>query len=435
MKKHTLVLVLLLTMVCCQPKMGGHQQKWDAAFRPESIALETDKIFNKLVEIRRRFHKLPELAGKEKQTQAFIKQYLLDLGLQVKTDLYGHAVVGILTGEKKGRNIAWRAEMDALPNDFPDDVDFKSNVKGVQHGCGHDVHMAIALGIAEVLAKHKKSLQGTVYFIFQPEEETFVGAKKMLESGLLSKIKPDEMYGLHVTALPAGQIMVKSNEMFAYQKRIQIKLKDALTDEQATELTKKIYNRLSRVQSGSKPWELQNILDPNIGLMNPNTTFKDYLIMDKEFTLYRKNGELFLEAYLYETTAANLKNIIPATKQLIEANNYKNQLLSISFIQENPTIDNDKNLTEIAIKTLDNIYGKGFVVPDYGQVPFFNDDFAYFQQKIPGVYFFLGGSNVEKGIIAMNHSPNFKVDEACIRTGVNSFASLMLKRCGATSGE
>jgi hypothetical protein len=208
-----------------------------------------------------------------------------------------------------------------------------------------------------------------------------------------------------------------------------------LSDEQATELTKKIYNHLSRAKTGGKPWELQNILDPNIGLMNPNTIFKDYLIMDEQFTIYRENGELFLEAYLYETNSANLKNIIPEIRQLIDVNNYKNQLLSISFIQQNPTIDNDIKLSEIAVKTLDNIYGKGFVVPDYGQIPFFNDDFAYFQQKIPGVYFFLGGSNPEKGIIAMNHAPNFKVDEACIRTGVNSFASLILKRCGATLGE
>ena len=394
----------------------------------ESIKLETDKIFDKLIEVRRGFHENPELAGKEKQTQETIKKYLLDLGLQIETDIYGYGIVGILKGAWKGKNIVWRADMDALPNDFPDEVTFKSKVKGVQHGCGHDIHMAIALGIAEVLSKNKESLEGTIYFIFQPEEETFIGAKSMIEGGLFSKIKPDEIYGLHVTALPVGQIAVKSNEIFAYQRRISIKLKNELTNEQAKKLTKNIYILLSRAIVGSKPWEIQNMVDPKIGITNPNTIFKDYLIVDENFTMYDKNEELFLEAYLYETNSSNLKNIILKVREVIEANGYKEKILSISFIQENPTVINDEKLTNLAVKTLDNIYGKGFVASDYGQIPFFNDDFAYFQKKIPGVYFLLGGSNFEKGIIAMNHAPNFKVDEECIRIGVKSFSSLILER-------
>lgn len=426
MNRQFVLSFLFIILVSCQQKLVISQQKKSKT--QESIKLETDKIFDKLVEVRRNFHENPELSGKEKQTQEIIKQYLLGLGLQVKTDIYGYSVVGILKGAKKGKKIAWRAEMDALPNDFPDKVDFKSKVKGVQHGCGHDIHMAIALGIAEVLAKNKESLNGTVYFIFQPEEETFTGAKSMIENSLLSKINLDEIYGLHVTALPVGQIMVKPNEMFAYQKRIRIKLKNVLTNENANELTKKIHSLLSRAKTDSKPWEIQNIGDPKIGLMNLNTIFKDYLIMDDNFTSYSENNELFIEANLYETNSSNVKEIIPKIKQVIEASNYKDQLLSVSFVQENPTVINDKKLTGIAVKTLDNIYGKGFVVTDYGQVPFFNDDFTYFQQKIPGVYFFLGGSNIEKGIIAMNHAPNFKVDEECIRTGVKSFSSLILQR-------
>lgn len=394
----------------------------------ESIKLETDKIFDKLVEVRRGFYENPELAGKERQTKETIKKYLLDLGLQIETDIYGYGIVGILKGAKKGRHIVWRADMDALPNDFPDEVTFKSKVKGVQHGCGHDIHMAIALGIAEVLSKNKESLEGTVYFIFQPEEETFIGAKSMIEGGLFSKIKPDEIYGLHVTALPVGQIVVKSNEIFAYQRRISIKLKNELTNEQAKKLTKNIYSLLSRAIAGSKPWEIQNMVDPKIGITNPNTIFKDYLIVDENFTIYDKNGELFLEAYLYETDSSNLKNIILKVREVIEANGYKEKILSISFIQENPTVINDEKLTNLAVKTLDNIYGKGFVVSGHGQIPFFNDDFAYFQKKIPGVYFLLGGSNFDKGIIAMNHAPNFKVDEECIRIGVKSFSSLILER-------
>ena len=428
MKRQFALSSLFIIFFSCQQNNLYSQKKASENLTHESIKLETDKIFDKLVEVRRHFHENPELAGKEKQTQEFIKQYLLGLGIEVKTDIYGYGVVGILKGAKKCKKIAWRAEMDALPNDFPDNVDFKSKVKGVQHGCGHDIHLAIALGIADVLAKNKQSLTGTVYFIFQPEEETFIGAKNMLDNNLLSKIKPDEIYGLHVTALPVGQIMVKPNEIFAYQKRIRLKFKNELSIEKVNELEKKIRNTLSRSKTDSKPWEIQNIVDPKIGLINPNTIFKDYLIIDENFTNYSENNELFLEANLYETNSTNLNEIIPKIKQVIETSNFKDKLLSVTFVQENPTVNNDKKLTGIAIKTLDGIYGKGFVVIDYGQVPFFNDDFAFFQQKIPGVYFLLGGSNFEKGIIAMNHSPNFEVDEECIRIGVESFSSLIKER-------
>lgn len=425
MKTKILLYILLTILALCQKAFC--QQKQSGGIH-ESIKIETDNIFSKLVDIRRDLHENPELAGNEIRTQQKIKQYLLDLGLEVETNLYGHGVVGILKGGKKGKNIIWRADMDALPNDFADNVDFKSKIKGVQHGCGHDVHMAIALGIADVLSKNKKDLKGNIYFIFQPEEETFIGAKGMLNNGLISKIHPDEIYGLHVTALPSGQIMVKPNEMFAYQKRIQIKFKEELTKEQTKELSKSIHEALSRFAAGTKPWEIQGMIDPKIGLSNPNTIFKDYFIMDEKFSIRSKNNELIWEAYMYETNVSNVKNIIPKVKQVIESANLNNQLLSISFVQENPTVLNDKKLTESVVKTLDKVYGKGFVVTDYGQVPYFNDDFAYFQQKIPGVYFFLGSSNFEKGIIAMNHAPNFAVDEESIRTGVRSFSSLIFEK-------
>ena len=407
MKIQLLLFLLLITL-------SGYSQNKKEALTRELVSAETDRIYDKLVKIRRDIYANPELAGNEKRTQEIIKKYLLDLGIEVKTDTYGHSIIGILNREKKGKKIAWRAEMDALPNG--------------QHGCGHDVHMAIGLGIAEILAKNKESINGTVYFIFQPEEETFVGAKKMIEQGLFSIINPDEIYSLHVTALPVGQIMVKPNEMFAYQKRIRIKLKNELSKEEVKGLTRKMYSSLSRSQLNSKPSEIQHMSDPKIGLMNPNTIFKDYMIVDDKFNIYSEKDELFLETYLYETNQSNLQKIIPKIEQLIGEERYKDKLLSISFIQENPTVVNDEKLTKSAIKTLNGIYGSNLVVPDYGQAPYFNDDFAYFQQKVPGVYFFLGGSNIEKGIVAMNHTPNFNVDEESIKIGVRSFSSLIMER-------
>jgi metal-dependent amidase/aminoacylase/carboxypeptidase family protein len=428
MKKAFALSVLFMTLVACQQKIVSSQQKEKGTLSHEAIKLETDKIFDKLVKIRRNFHANPELAGSENNTQKALKQYLLALGLEVKTDIYGYGIVGILKGAKKGKSIAWRADMDALPNDFPDNFDFKSTTKGVQHGCGHDVHMAIALGIAEVLAKNKETLEGTVYFIFQPEEESFKGGKGMVDNNLFSKINPSEIYGLHITPFPVGQIMVKANEMYAYQKGIRIQFKNNVTKENLTELYQKIRSTLTRTNNNSKPWEIQQALDPNDGLANANTIFKDYFLMDEHFVNYSKNDALFLEADVYETDKDKLINIIPAIKKVIESQGLSAQLISVTFFKENPTINNNPKLTNIAINTLDKIYGRGAITVDYGQIPFSNDDFSYFQQRVPGVYFFLGGSNFEKGMIAMIHAPNFQVDEACIKIGVKSFSSLIVER-------
>ncbi len=394
----------------------------------QEIEKQANEISNNLIKMRRDFHEYPELAGNEKRTSKVIAEYLTNLGLEVKTGVAGYGVVGILKGGTEGKNIAWRADMDALPNDFPDKVSYASKNKGIQHGCGHDVHMAIGLGIAEVLSKIKESIHGTVYFIFQAEEETFVGAKNMVNSNLFSEMNIDEIYALHVTALPVGQIMVKPNELFAYQKRIQIKFNDALSKEDAEVLYNQIRNETLRKKDATSPWQIPKAFDPMVGLSNPNTIFKDYLFMEENFVIEEDNKQLTIKAYAYETNKSNSPDILPEIEQIIRKSEYKDKLISTSFIQENPTVLNHKSLTKHAMNTLTDIYGSNAVVMSYGQIPYFNDDFIYFQQKIPGVYFLLGGSNPEKGINTMNHAPNFKVDEDCISVGVKSFSSLILER-------
>ncbi len=165
-----------------------------------SIQARTDVIFDSLVEIRRDFHEYPEVSEKEEMTSKKIEDYLLSLGLEVKTNIGGYGVVGILKGAKEGKRVAWRADIDAISTDFPDVVDFESKIEGVRHICGHDVHTIIGLGIANVLASLKENLEGTVYFVFQPAEEINKGAKRMVANGLFELINPDEIYGLaHVS--------------------------------------------------------------------------------------------------------------------------------------------------------------------------------------------------------------------------------------------
>ena len=394
----------------------------------QRIEQDTNEIFDSLVKIRRDFHQHPELAGNEKKTSKIIEEYLLNLGLEVKTNVAGYGVLGILNGGKEGKNIAWRADMDAISNNFLEKVTYKSKNKGRQHGCGHDVHMAIGLGIAKVLSKNKESIKGKIYFIFQPEEETFTGAKNMVNSRFFFELNIDEIYALHVTALPVGQIMVKPNELYAYQKIIQIKFKNQLSKVDAEVLHNLIRIETLRKKNGGNPWEIPLAFDSILGLDNPNTIFKDYFFIDKRFFIEEDSNQLNIIASAYETNMQNLSNILPKIKQIISKSKYKNDFISTSFIQENPTVLNDTILTKNAINILTEIYGSKSVIIDYGQIPYFNDDFFYFQQKTPGVYFLLGGSNLEEGLVSMNHAPNFGVDEECIRVGVKSFSSLILER-------
>ncbi len=399
----------------------------DDSIQPK-IEKDTEEIFDDLVQIRRDLHQHPELAGNEKRTSKIIAKYLADLGLEVKTGVGGYGVIGILKGNESGKNIAWRADMDAIPSDFSDDVPFKSTNKGVQHGCGHDVHMAIGLGIAKIMAKNKESINGTVYFIFQPEEETFVGAKNMINNNIYSELQIDEIYALHVTALPVGQIMVRPNELYAYQRIVQIKFNGELSKEDAEELHGQIRSEVQRNKKGTSPWQISKAFDTVKGIGSPNTIFEDYLFVDEHFFIKEDSNQLTVTASVYETNKSNLPDILPKIERVINKSRHKDEFISMSYIQENPPVLNNEALTKIAVVTLIDIHGSNAVVSSYGQIPYFNDDFTYFQQKTSGVYFLLGGSNVEKDIHAMNHAPNFRVDEECIRIGVRSFSSLILER-------
>ncbi len=386
-------LTKLFTILCSCAAVLLQTQVWaqqEKTLPPahQSIQASAQTIAEKLVQARRTLHQHPELAGKEKQTQAFLEQYLVDLGLEVIHQTNGYGIIGVLKTGRKGKKIAWRADMDALPNDFPDPVDFKSTQAGVQHGCGHDIHMAIGLGIAEVLAKNKSLLSGTFYFIFQAEEETFVGAKKLLDKQI-AQMHLGEIYGLHITALPVGQIMVKPNEIFAYQKRLQLSFNKTLDKEAIQEISQLLDAGLTRSMTNSKPWEMQQILDPKLGLSNDKTIFQDYCFLNQPYSAYTEKGVQILATDLYETNAQKIPLIIPQIKKILTTSKYASNLSAVSFIQENITVNNDPKLTGLAIQTLDQIYGKDFVVKAYGQVPFSMMILPFTNKKFQVFIFFL----------------------------------------------
>ena len=211
----------------------------------QSYNLDKDysKIEKKVIDWRHHFHQNPELSNREFKTAEKIAEHLKSLGIEVQTGVAKTGVVGLLKGKKSGKVIALRADIDALPVTERNDLPFKSNAKseflgvetGVMHACGHDTHIAILMGVAEVLAKNKDKINGTVKFIFQPAEEgpppgEEGGAGLMIKEGVLESPKVDAIFGLHINSgTPVGTIKYKTEGIMAAVERFVIKVKGKQT--------------------------------------------------------------------------------------------------------------------------------------------------------------------------------------------------------------
>lgn len=394
------------------------------------IQEQTDQIFDSLVILRRDLHMYPEVGGNERRTSNKIIEYLTALGLEVKTNIGGYGVVGILKGSKPGKKIAWRADIDAMPSNAPDVVDFISKNKGVRHICGHDVHIAVALGIANVLTHQKEDLEGTVYFVFQPSEENIKGALAMMDDGLFDIIDPEEMYAMHVTPFPVGTIAAKPEEMFSDYKQVNLTFQKTLDNEALIAFAKSQIMALENVAPESKFWNMQNMGDPEVGIASPKSIYNNFTTVEKNnYAITENENEVKISAFLSFSDKKQRDSTIPKLKAQIQESTYADKFINAELINIFPTLNNNTELVDASLELLSEIYGKDRVLRMYGVVADGrSDDFAFFQPEVPSVYFFMGGSNYEKGIIAQTHSPNFAVDERCIKTGVSLFSSLIVER-------
>jgi metal-dependent amidase/aminoacylase/carboxypeptidase family protein len=424
-KRNQIQAFILLFLGLLVNSIGSGQSGQIKESIHDLIQIQTDKIYDSLVSIRIDIHENPELSFNEIRTSKLVAEYLLSLGLEVKTNVGGHGVVGILQGKTKGKIIGWRAEMDAFKTRLPDVVDFSSKVDSVRHICGHDVNTTIGLGIANVLSNLKDSFKGTVVFIFQPAEEVFAGAKRMIDDGLFNIIKPDEIYCSHVDDIPAGTVAIKSNAIFAYVKPLSITYKIIENKDSVISFTNSVLNEYSTLDS--KLWA-KNV-DHNIGIFSGNSIFKDFVSFGGIFP-QENDTVINLGAYFFGTDKKKLDSIPEKLTGTINQSAFANQFISITSTGY-PTIFDINNSPELAEKariTISTIYGQNSIKPMNGVVIGFNDDFTYLQKDIPCVYFILGGSNYEKGIISHPHTPDFAVDEKCIVAGVKYFSSMIVER-------
>src|SRR5262245_14687070 len=178
-----------------------------------------------MIALRRDFHRHPELSFQERRTAEIIAERLHGAKLEVRTGIAKTGVVGILRGDRPGRTIAWRADIDALPLTERLEAPFSSGTPGVMHACGHDGHTAIAITLAEILAGRRSEMEGTAVLVFQPAEEVISGAEPMLAAGVLDEPHVEEVYGLHLTTLtPVGHVQVLSGPTMASADTFEIQV-------------------------------------------------------------------------------------------------------------------------------------------------------------------------------------------------------------------
>jgi len=391
-------------------------------------------IESKVIEWRQDFHEHPELSNREFRTSKIVTKHLKSLGMEVKSGIAHTGVIGFLKGDLPGPIIALRADMDALPITEKTDIPFASKVTtqyrgetvGVMHACGHDTHVAMLMGAAEVFSKNKASLKGSILFIFQPAEEGAPtgergGAEVMLEEGIFKDYNPEIIFGIHVTSsIPSGALGYRAGPAMAAVDTFDLTVH-------------------GRQTHGSRPWSgvdpivasaqiinaVQTIVSRKVNVTKAAAVvsfgaikggIRSNIIPDKvEMVGTIRNFDMDIRDIVH----ANLRQIVEntakasgATADLVIHNGY-------------PVTVNNPELVEQMLPSLRKVFGDNQVF-DMGQITG-AEDFSYFAQKIPGFFFFMGVTphDVDAKTAPSNHSPLFYVEESNLINGVKAFVQLV----------
>jgi len=397
-----------------------------AQTREERIARTADALQTRLVEQRRDFHRHPELSNREERTARVVAEKLRALGLDdVRTGVGKHGVVALLKGAKPGSVVAWRADMDALPVTAAIDVPYKSQNPGVHHACGHDAHMAIALGVAEALSHMRDQIHGSVKFIFQPAEEGAPageegGAELMIKEGALDNPRPSAIFGLHIWSLaPVGTVQYTSGPAMASADTFSI----AIRGKQVHAANPHLGVDPITVAAGCI-LALQTIrsrrIDPNEAMV---------LSIGSIHGGNRHNiipGEVKLAGTLRTFNESVRENARTMMKQTLGGcTSTYGASYAIDFVGPSyPLTFNDPALTAESLPEMERVLGKSNIVAAKPMTG--SEDFSYYQKVIPGFFWFLGGGNEKLGITAAHHTPEFNIDEAALAPGVKLAANQLL---------
>tara|TARA_R110002126_G_scaffold5310_8_gene28164 strand:- start:1970 stop:3277 length:1308 start_codon:yes stop_codon:yes gene_type:complete len=397
------------------------------------INSKSEAIEAKVIEWRRDFHENPELGNREFKTAEKIAQHLRSLGMEVQTGVAKTGVVGILKGGKPGPVVALRADIDALPVKERVDIPFASKQEGeyngqkvsIMHACGHDTHIAMLMGTAEVLASVRKELKGIVKFIFQPAEEGAPdgeegGAELMVKEGVLNNPKVDVIFGLHINAqTEVGTIKYRPEGTMAASDWFKIKISGKQTHGAYPWLGIDPIVTASQIILG-----LQTIVSRNLNIAETGAVISVGKIdagvrsnvIPEELTM---NGTIrTLDTKVQDMIHKRVKEVVSSIAESAGAK------AEIVITKQTLVTYNDPNLTQKMLPTLQAVAGKNKVLLTPAVMG--AEDFSFYQDKIPGLYFFIGGAPKGKAIAetAPHHTPDFYIDESGFLLGVKTMANL-----------
>lgn len=410
------VQLLLLVMAC-----GGAASSLDTS----RLYTNAESLRSQLVEWRRDFHMHPELSNAEERTARIVAQSLQAFGFdEVRTNVARHGVVGLLKGRGTGPVVAYRADMDALPINETMDVPYKSLVPGVKHACGHDAHIAIGLGVAELLAGMRGQIHGSVKFIFQPAEEGPPGGEEggaalMIKEGALANPKPGAIFALHTTPeVETGTIGFRAGSAQASADSLRIivrgKMSHAAVPEKGVDtilVASECVTALQTIKSRRiDTFEPVIITVGTIHGGNKPNIIAEEVVMEGTVRTFSAETRNRIEQLIKET----LHGITEAYGATFEL-----QMKPITTV-----VYNDPKLVERAVKVMRNVLGASNVL----EVPkrMGAEDFSYFEAEVPGFMMRLGSGNRARGITAEAHTPQFDIDEDCLVVGVKAAAAVLL---------
>jgi len=412
--------------------LAGHAQAIDSA----SLAGEIDRLAvqveSKAISWRRDLHEHPELSNREFRTSKIVADHLRGLGFEVQSGIAHTGVVGLLRGKQPGPVVALRADMDALPVTEEVDLPFASKVRatyegrdvGVMHACGHDLHTAILMGVAEVLAGIRGELSGSVKFLFQPAEEGAPageqgGAVLMIREGALDNPRPEAIFGLHVDLSPVGEIRYRPGAVMASSDSLKIHIR-------------------GRQSHGALPWAgvdpIVTAAQIILGLQTITSRQTDLTRSPAVITIGSLHGgvrsNIIPESVEMEGTIrtfdeqirADIAGRIQQTVEMIAKS--AGASAEVAIAPGTPVTYNDPALMERMIPTLKRIAGDSGV--KMAPAATTSEDFSFYQKEIPGIFIMLGvtpkGSDPAKA--EPNHSPRFYADEGAIIVGIKALANM-----------
>lgn len=386
----------------------------------ESIKKRAEEIKGQLISWRRDFHRHPEVAFKEKRTSAVIRDFLEDLGLPVDS-MAKTGLRAFLKGKSGGPTVALRADIDALPIQEEGDKEYVSQISGSAHACGHDGHMAIIMGAAQILTEMKDELPGNVVFLFQPSEERIPGgAKSMIDEGALSGV--DAIFGLHLwQSLPSGMVGLVKGAMMAQPDAFSITIKgkgghgsmphqtvDSILV--AAQLVVNMQSIISRNMDPLKPAVI------SLGTIEGGTI---YNIIPEKVTL---TGTVrSFDPAVQVLAEKRLREITEKTCATFGAT------AEFDYEQGYPPVVNDSDMINFVERIAASVLGKQhieYIAPVMG-----GEDFSYFLQKIPGAFVFFGAGD---GMEFPHHHPSFDLDEKSLPDAVGFITSVAFEYLSET---